>query len=158
MNTRTRNCVTFLLPLLLPFLGAACGDQQPAAPTDKPAPAGGTAPATDPGHVHGERTPLGTVEVGGYQIAVFQVAPVVAGKEADFDLDFGGDKQLPAIVRGWIGIESGVGSAKVKFAKETDRRMHGQPEVPGKLAEGMKFWLEVDDGGARAAGSVAWKQ
>jgi hypothetical protein len=127
------------------FLSAACGKADdhvhgPGGDQDHPpAPAAGEA-----GHAHTERTPLGEVKLGEHAVQVFRLSAIEPGKESDFDLDFAAGKPLPGTVRGWIGIESGVGSMKVRFAKETATRMHGHPEVPKPLPDGSRLWLEVE--------------
>ena len=145
------------LPVLTVLALALVGCTKEAAPTTAP-----TRQTPAPGgkadhHVGAERTELGKAEVGGHQVTVFQVTPIVLGEEGDFDLDFDGTKALPAAVRGWIGVESGVGSVKARFGKETDHRMHGHPEVPRPLPAGAMFWLEIEEAGAKARHSFAIK-
>lgn len=120
----------------------------PAAPPTAAQPT--PAPAPTHNHNHAERVELGQVELAGHRVSVFQVAPVVPGQEGDFDLDFAGTTALPDAVRGWIGIESGLGSVKVRFARETERRMHGHPEAPAPLPAGAKFWLEIEGAAGKA--------
>lgn len=118
-------------------------------------PAGG---AADAGHErHGERVALGDVKVGEHTISVFQLAKIRAGEEADFDLDFPAGKPLPGTVRGWIGVESAVGSLKIKFAKETESRMHGHPEAPNPIPAGSTLWIEIDGAGGTNKVSVAYQ-
>lgn len=131
------------LSLFTALLFAGCGEPQ------KPAQhAAGDGHGAEAGHehAHGERIDLGVVEVGAHVIHVFQVAPVVAGKEGDFDLDFAATP-LPGTVRGWIGAESGVGSMKVRFEKETDNRMHGHPEAPDPLPADSRLWIDIEGAG-----------
>ncbi len=132
---------------------AACSGETTSV--NKPVDSGGA--ATGHEREHGERQALGGVVIGPHTISVFQLGGVPAGKEADFDLDFPAGKPLPGTVRGWIGEESGKGSMKVRFAKETDTRMHGHPEVPSPLAAGSRFWLEIEADGSVVKGSVAIK-
>jgi hypothetical protein len=136
-------------------LVVACGKQ--AAPADKSAtstPASTKESAHE--HVHTDRQDLGELTLGAHKVRVFQVAPVTAGQEGDFDLDFEAGKALPtAAVRGWIGSEDGAGSRKVRFAKETETRMHGHPEVPSPLAADAKIWIEIEGAGK---GSLAPKR
>ncbi|MGE3173513.1 MAG: hypothetical protein AB7O97_12890 [Planctomycetota bacterium] len=145
-----------LLPLTASLLFAACGhdhdhDHGPDGHTH-PAPAGGGDGGDGHTHAHGPRVPLGEVTVGGRTIAVSRLAEIQPGHEADFDLDFQ-KGPLPAAVRGWIGVESGQGSRKVRFEPETETRMHGHPEVPDPMPEGSKLWLELEgeDGTERAS-------
>ena len=129
--------------LLLPIAG--CGDPPAAGSGVKPA-----APADDgPGHVHQDRQDLGEVAIGSHRIHVFQVVDITPGKDGDFDLDFAVGAVLPT-VRGWIGAESGVGSMKIRFDKETDVRMHGHPPVPDPLGNAAQLWLDVEGVGKAA--------
>lgn len=132
----------------------ACGKQ--ATPTATPAPSAAKADATAHEHVHTDRQDLGELTLGSHKVRVFQVSPLTAGQEGDFDLDFEAGKALPAAaVRGWVGSEDGAGSRKVRFAKETEARMHGHPEVPSPLAQDAKVWIEIEGAGK---GSVAPKR
>lgn len=107
-------------------------------------------------HAHGDRHPLGKIEVGGYSIDVFQITDIVPGKEGDFDLDFPTGRALPAAVRGWIGVESSLGSMKVRFEKEAESRMHGHPEVPEPIPAGSQLWIEIESSDGTARSSVAF--
>lgn len=146
--------ITALLGALALF-ATGCGDHDhghdhPHAPAPAAGSgAGGAAPgAADHPHEHSERVLLGQVDLAGQAVSVYRMAPIVPGKEADFDLEFAAG--LPAVVRCWIGVESGQGSMKARMEKETDRRMHGHPEVPSPLPAGAAIWLETEaDGGAR---------
>ena len=146
MTTRS----LLLISTCLWILGACKDERVPGTPTSKPTVAG----HTESGHVHTQRTDLGEVTIGAHVIHVFQVAKLVPGKEGDFDLDFAAGKSLPTAVRAWLGIESAVGSRKVRFEKETGTRMHGHPEVPNPLPEGSKLWLDIE-GVGKAAVAVA---
>jgi len=130
-----------LLSLCLVFPCACREERAPATPASKPAEAS---------HVHTQRTDLGEVTIGAHVLHVFQVVKLVPGQEGDFDLDFAPGKPLPTTVRAWIGIESGVGSRKVRFEKETEARMHGHPEVPNPVPAGSKLWLDVEGVGKAA--------
>lgn len=142
--------------LVLASLVAACGDDHGHDhPHPHPTPTA-NAP-TDGGHVHAEHTPLGSVDVAGFHLDVVRVAPVVPGQLADFDLDFG--KQVrPETVRCWIGIESGVGSRKERFAKEGETVMHGHPEAPNPLPEGSALWIEIEVDGKPARASIPFSK
>jgi hypothetical protein len=126
------------------FLFAACGkeDDHVHGPDGSHPPSAQGAGGA--GHEHTERTPLGEVRFGEHVIQVFRLSAFEPGKETDVDLDVPAGKPLPEVVRGWIGIESGVGSMKLRFTKETATRMHGHPEVPKPLPEGSRLWLEVE--------------
>jgi hypothetical protein len=127
-------------PAALLSLFLACSPAAPAPGTTQPAagnPPAGNRPAFP-------RTQLGTVEAGGTKFDVFQLEPIVAGGTGDFDLDFAAGAAFPPAIRGWVGIESGEGSVKVRFDKETATRLHGHPEIPKPLPEGSRFWVEVE--------------
>lgn len=144
--------IRFPLVLSATFLFAACSSEPGKEQKKKN---GGA----DPGHgqEHTERTALGDVKVGDFTIAVFQLSKVQAGHEGDFDLDFAAGQALPDTLRGWVGIESGQGSAKVRFGKVSATRMHGHPEVPDPLPADSKLWLEVETPTGTQKASVALK-
>lgn len=152
----------FLLPALL---FAACGDDHKAGvahPAGSHVHPDGTVHKEEPashadGHSHANRVALGGIRVGDHTIDVFQITKVEAGKEGDFDLDFPAGKPLPSAVRGWIGNESGQGSMKVRFEKETDSRMHGHPEVPKPLPAGSALWVEIETPSGVQKASIAFK-
>jgi len=98
---------------------------------------------------------LGTVKIGAYEIEVFQTGKVEPGHEALFQFRLKGDPE-PVAIRGWIGLESGKGSAKSKAHKHgQDRDLHC--DVPSPLPEGAKLWIEIDTGKDKPKGSVAFK-
>jgi hypothetical protein len=131
---------------------ACTGEETPVQPGD-----GRDQAHQGAGHQHprAQRTALGEVKVGAYTFSVFQVTEIEAGKEGDFDLDFAPGQELPAIVRAWIGAESGQGAMKVRFEKESATRLHGHPEVPDPIPAGGKLWIEVETPAGTHKGSVA---
>jgi hypothetical protein len=146
-------CLTSLLVVLAACSKDPSGGAPPTGTGQKPDPTAGAS-----GHApHVNRDALGDVRIGEHTISVFQVAKIAPGKEGDFDLDFPAGKALPAAVRGWIGAESGQGSMKVRFEKETESRMHGHPEVPSPLPEGSSLWIEIE-GPTGGKASVAFKK
>ncbi len=139
------------LPVALAtLLAAACGGDHDHD-HDAPQPSN-EAPAAGHPHVHTERLLLGELRLGTFTATIYQVAPFVPGQEADFDVDFP-TATLPGILRGWIGVETGVGALKVRFEPETAQRMHGHPEVPNPIPDGSAIWFETDtaSGPVRAA-------
>lgn len=109
--------------------------------------------AGEEGHAHAA-TALGEVKVGTYTVKV-EAAAIESGKEAEIDLTFGDGVALPGTVRGWIGIESGVGSMKAKFGKEGATGMHSHVEVPKPLPAGSMLWLEIEGASGTSRGSIA---
>lgn len=140
-----------LFVCLLPF--AACGKTDPSTPTTPPK--SGTAEPMD--HGHGEEKPLGTLTIGAHTFQLLQLGDVAAGKEAVFELALAKDKPVPALVRGWVGVESGEGSMKARFGKEGDHGLHAHLEVPKALPAGSKLWIEIEENGKTERGSSAWK-
>ena len=155
--------------LLFPsaLLFAACGEGKPTPdhPAGSHVHADGTVHHDDDhgdahgdGHAHGERTTLGAVTLGEHSMQVFQLGKVEPGKEADFDLDFAAGTALPPAVRGWIGDESGRGSLRVRFEKESATRLHGRPEAPAPLADGSALWLEIDGAAGPVKKSIGFRR
>jgi hypothetical protein len=143
-----------ILPTLLclPLIFVACGGE-PKSTT----PTGGT-PAQKPmDNGHGEEKPLGDLTIGAHTFAVIQSGTIEAGKEGNLDLVFPVGKPVPGTVRAWIGVESGQGSMKAKLGKEGDRAVHGHVMVPKPIPDGSKIWIEIEENGATARGSIAWK-
>jgi hypothetical protein len=144
----------FCIGLFSALVFAACGDDghshTPGDGHDHPAGQGGEA-----GHEHAAATALGEVTVGTYKIKVARGNAIEPGKEAEIDLTFADGVALPGTVRGWIGIESAVGSMKAKFGKEGPSGMHAHLEVPAPLPEGSKLWLEIEAASGTSKGSLA---
>ena len=149
---------TAALPGLVLLALAACGGEHDHGhdhPHPHPAPSNATAPA-DHGHAHdpAQRKELGECQVGARRFRVVRVAAIEPGKESDFDLEFGKEPR-PETVRCWVGLESGQGSRKVRFANEGESVMHGHPEVPSPLPAGSRFWIAIEENGVSQTGSVA---
>jgi hypothetical protein len=121
----------------------------------------GTPPHSDKpmDHGHGPEQALGSLTIGAHTFNVVQQGDVKAGAEAAFELEFPKDKPIPATVRGWIGVESGEGSMKQVFGKEESEpnSRHGHVVVPKTTPAGAKLWIEIEEGGKPAHGSIAYK-
>jgi acetamidase/formamidase len=137
---------------LVCFCLAACGGSEQPAPT--PTPAQPAAAASGMGdHKHEIEQPLGKMKVGEHEVAVMLLSKIEPGKQVDVDLEFPAGAKLPAVVRGWIGVESGEGSRKAKFHTEGATGMHGHCDVPKTIPAGSKVWVEVEvDGKTTTAG------
>jgi hypothetical protein len=149
-----------LVPLCTALLLAACGDK-PAIPDGAHVHPDGTVhladdkkPAADE---HGPEHPLGELVLGDHKVQIVLLGDVVPGKEADFDVRFAAGSKRPDVLRAWVGIESGIGSMKQKFANEGETVMHGHVEVPATLPEGSKAWFEVETKDGAKKASIAWK-
>lgn len=149
-----------LVPLCTSLLFAACSDK-PALPPGAHVHADGTVhladdkkPAADD---HGPEHPLGELTLGEHKVQIVLLGDLVPGKEADFDVRFAAGSKRPDVLRAWVGIESGIGSMKKRFANEGETVMHGHVEVPATLPEGAKVWFEVETKDGAKKASIAWK-
>lgn len=147
------------VPFLFLLAGCGGGDAHPSGThvhadgtvhRDDHAPAKGD-------HPHGERQALGQAVLGAHTLAVFQEGALVPGQEGHLDLDVAAGQALPEVVRGWIGVESGQGSRKARFEKESATSLHGHVEVPDPLPAGSALWLEIDGAAGPVRASVALK-
>ncbi|MBL8754394.1 MAG: hypothetical protein JNK15_13915 [Planctomycetes bacterium] len=145
-----------LLACVVPFLLLlpACGSK--GSTTIVPANNNTAQPPVDD-HGHGPQQSLGNLTVGAHTFEVVQAGAVQAGEEAVLYLKFPAGKPLPTTVRAWIGVASGEGSMKGKLTKDGESQLHGHCDAPAKLPEGSKVWVEIEENGAKATGSVAWK-
>lgn len=96
-------------------------------------------------HGHGTAQDLGTTTVAGVKLTVVQEGEVKPGGEAAFEIELNEGQKKPRAVRVWVGIESARGSVKAK-AEAKDQGFHAHVEVPKKLPEGSRLWIEVDPG------------
>ncbi len=152
MNALHTTCAIVFAALLSTACRDAAHDHaHPHPQAEKPAPF-----EQDHGHAHdpAQRKDLGEATIGSRTIRVIRIAALEPGKESDFDLEFG-KQARPETVRCWVGLESGIGSRKVRFANEGESVMHGHPEVPSTLPEGSRFWISIEENGATATASVA---
>jgi hypothetical protein len=141
--------LSFALVAVLP----ACGRTE----TTQVAPpkAGGT--ASPSGDEHGDPIALGKMTIGAHTFDVVQLGKMEAGKEGVVELHFAADKPLPATARAWVGDESGEGARKQRFGKEGDHGLHAHLDVRKDLTAQHKLWIEIEENGATARGSVAWQ-
>ena len=148
--------VPFLVPscLFITVLLASCSKRNEPEP-NRPGPGQPASKEAAHPHEHGERVSLGEAKVGGLTLTVFRLAKLEPGHELDLDLDFPAGTALPGTLRGWIGSESGTGSMKTLFHKDTATRMHGHCEVPNPLPEGSRLWLELEGSSGSSRTSVA---
>lgn len=142
----------------LALFAAACGREEPAAPT----PAAEHADDHGHGHDHDHADPgaptdshagpkhdLGAAQVGAFEVAVTQVGDVTPGEGATFEIRPTGADEITA-VRAWVGVESGQGSVKVKAPKRGDF-YDADLEVPAQLPEGSKAWVEIETAAGRSS-------
>ncbi|MCA8965069.1 MAG: hypothetical protein H6838_11705 [Planctomycetes bacterium] len=129
---------------------AACGGD---APVTKPAAGGGAAPMADD---HGEAHPLGKITLNDMQVEVALLGDL-SGGVANIDLEFPAGTKLPSVVRGWVGLESAVGSRKAQLHKESSTGMHGHLDLPKTVPDGSKIWIEIEAGGKTSAAGIDYR-
>jgi len=104
-------------------------------------------------HEHGKEHKLGEITLNGTAFTVVLAGHVKAGDEVEIILT--SKAALPkTTVRGWIGIESGKGSAKGK-AHDEDGGLCIHAEVPNPIPAEAKVWVEIDGEGGKAKASLA---
>ncbi len=146
------NRLLLTVPTFLLFAAACSGD----APTTNQPP---TSPTTGPAAMeedHGPPRPLGKLTIGERTFEVVLLGDLEAGKEANVDLVFASKAERPDTVRGWVGLESAVGSRKAKLYLEGDTVVHGHMDVPKEIPDGSKIWIEIESGGKTAAAGIGW--
>ena len=96
----------------------------------------------DNGGEHGgEVEELGSVTAAGATLSV-SAGHVEAGSEVDVEVEHSsGD--VPAGIRVWVGLESGVGSLKAKAHTHGDD-FHALVEVPEDLGPDARLWMNVE--------------
>lgn len=96
----------------------------------------------DDGHGHGSDVhELGSVTAAGTTFSV-KAGHVEAGAEMDVELERSSGAK-PTGIRIWVGLESGVGSLKVK-ANPDDEHIHVHVEVPKELNSEAQLWVQVE--------------
>lgn len=164
---RSTQATLFLSTVSALILGASpalvgCGGEPEQGPgTEKPADEHeGHDHAPGEGHDDHEGeddgTHLGTITAAGTRIKVEIHGDITPGEEAHLDLVAlsGPD---PENVRGWIGLESGVGAMKGK-AEPASGGYHLHAEAPAEITADMKVWIEVEPTeGARETQGVPLK-
>lgn len=95
-------------------------------------------------------TPIGEITLNGTVFTVALEGELKAGKEVEIKLVPKDGKALPAgTIRGWIGVESGKGSAKGKAHKEDDG-VCVHCDAPDPIAADAKIWIELETDNAKA--------
>jgi hypothetical protein len=108
----------------------------------------------DHDHAGGDGHSLGTLTIDDTTVDVIMMGEAEPGAAVDIEA-IHTDGPAPAAVRMWIGVESGLGSLKVKAHMHGDH-YHGVVEVPEELSDEATLWIEVESaGGRRVAKSIA---
>ncbi|MFT4514985.1 MAG: hypothetical protein ACI89X_001245 [Planctomycetota bacterium] len=106
---------------------------------------------------HGEHHPLGKMKAHGREFSITQMGDMHAGEEGAVEIEFASAADRIATTRGWIGIESGVGSAKAMLDLEGTATLHGHLDVPSPIPAGSKLWFSFDIDGKVETHSIAYK-
>ena len=147
---------TVLLGTLL--LVTACGSKEEVVNTPKPAP---TPPPTSTpaqsahGHSHGNQ-PIISMSLSLVGVTLDINAQGTLRPNAEYHIEIALVAGTPgAVVRLWIGDESGVGSMKSKADGHGDH-YHAHAIVPKEINEKTALWIEVQSvTGDRATGKIA---
>jgi hypothetical protein len=103
-------------------------------------------------HDHANEKALGDVTLNGAAFTVVLAGHVKAGEEIEIIVKPKGAAPKGTL-RGWIGIESGKGSAKGK-AHDHDGELCIHAEVPETIPADAKLWVELDGEGGKAKASL----
>lgn len=95
----------------------------------------------DDDHEHGEKTEIGSAQIGEHSVTLAVFGEIEAGHEAVLDIDVEGAPV--AAVRAWVGVASGRGSLKANIEGK-EGEYHGHLEVPGALPDGSEIWIELE--------------
>ncbi|MFK7740271.1 MAG: hypothetical protein AB8H80_08100 [Planctomycetota bacterium] len=95
---------------------------------------------------HGERHELGKGTAFGVTFDIVQFGEFEADHEPAVELIFASGKERITTARGWVGLESGVGSMKNSWHTEGETNIHGHIEVPDPMPAGSKLWVELQKG------------
>jgi hypothetical protein len=108
-----------------------------------------TAFAAD-GHHHSEDIPLGTKQMGVWQVTANRIGEWTPGKDGAGAVDLVPAKPAAKSVRVWIGDENGQEAVKSKGEAESDHPggWHVHVAVPKTIAAQDQFWvvIEAEDG------------
>ncbi len=113
----------------------------------------------DEAHAHGPEHELGTVDIGGFKVAVSQMGDVKPGGEGDFHVKVTGGTGKVTALRAWVGAQDGKGSSKVTAKMEGEGSFDAEMDVPDPIPASGKVWLELElEGGKKAQGSIDFKK
>ena len=97
---------------------------------------------------------VGTITAGTYSVHVLQEgSAVAAGATTRFILKL--TPSTATSVTGWVGVESGEGSAKKLASYDSgDGDYDDDVVAPTPIPAGAKFWFEIDTAGVKQVGSI----
>jgi hypothetical protein len=94
-------------------------------------------------------TPIGEITLNGTVFTVALEGELKAGKEVEIKVVPKGGALPAGTIRGWIGVESGKGSAKGKAHKEDDG-VCVHCDAPDPIPADAKIWIELETDNAKA--------
>jgi len=97
-------------------------------------------------------------KIGNYEVSISQHGEISAGGKAHLDIALSGPAKAPKALRLWVGNKSAKGSMKAKAGKgHSPGEYHVEVEVPEKMPENSKLWIEIQDSGGREKGGFDLK-
>lgn len=113
----------------------------------------------DDDHHHGPEHVLGTLDIGGFKVAVSQMGDVKPGGEGDFHVKVTGGSGKVVALRAWVGAQDGKGSTKVTAKMEGEGSFDAEMDVPDPIPAGGKVWIELEvEGGKKVQGGIDFKK
>lgn len=108
------------------------------------------------GHEHGApASPLGTVDIGGFTVAVDQMGSAKPGGEGDFHIKVTGSIGKVKNVRTWIGSEDAKGASKTLAKAEGEGSFDASSDIPDPMPSDGKLWIELElESGKKSLGSI----
>ena len=97
-------------------------------------------------------------KIGSHEVSVLQYGEFAPSKEIHFEIAFSGSPETPEAVRIWVGDESAQDSLKKTASIGNDPgEYHAAVEIPEKMPENSKLWIENQDSGGREKGGFELK-
>jgi hypothetical protein len=110
------------------------------------------------GHDHEAHDKMYGGKIGNYEVSIKQHGEISAGGEAHLDIVLSGSKKAPKALRLWVGVKSAKGSMKARAGKgHSPGEYHVEVEVPEKIPENSKLWVEIHDSAGRKKGGFDLK-
>ena len=92
------------------------------------------------------------------ELSIMQHGEISAGGKAHLDIALSGPAKAPKALRLWVGNKSAKGSMKARAGKgHSPGEYHVEVEVPEKMPENSKLWVEIQDSDGRKKSSFDLK-
>ncbi len=110
------------------------------------------------GHDHDADDKTYGGKVGNYEVSIKLHGEISAGGKAHLDIALSGPAKAPKAVRLWVGNKSAKGSMKARAGKgHSPGEYHVEVEVPEKMPENSKLWIQIQDSSGRTKGGFDLK-